>query len=222
MLTIATVELAAGQMIAGASRLVTGMVQLGLLAFGIVAAASLIGIDEQLLIDDPVNRLGPWAPWIGVLIVALGDYLHFSAPSRSLFWILLVLYAAYAGQALGGALFGGELSGFFGGLAMTPLVLWIDDRPYGAPSLVTFLPAFWLLVPGAVGLIGVTEIVGVDQAVGGEDLATALTSIASIALGVLIGSASYRTATAGVRRVADTLPPLPALQPPRPFRRRPR
>jgi uncharacterized membrane protein YjjP (DUF1212 family) len=213
VLTIATVELAAGQMISGASRLVTGMVQLGLLAFGIVAAASLIGVDQQVLIDDPVNRLGPWAPWIGVLIVALGDYLHFSAPARSLWWILLVLYVAYAGQAVGGALFGGTLSGFFGGLAMTPVVLWIDNRPYGAPSLVTFLPAFWLLVPGAIGLIGVTEIVGVDHAIGAEDLATALSSIASIALGVLIGSAAYHTATAGVRRVAQTLPPITVPKP---------
>jgi uncharacterized membrane protein YjjP (DUF1212 family) len=214
LLTIATVELAAGQMIAGASRLVTGMVQLGLLAFGIVAASSLVGVSQEVLIDDPVNRLGPWAPWIGVVIVAIGDYLHFSAPARSLWWIMLVLFVAYAGQALGGALFGGELSGFFGALAMTPVVLWINDRPFGTPSLVTFLPGFWLLVPGAVGLIGVTEIVGVDQSIGAEDLGTALTSIASIALGVLIGSASYRTATAGVRRVAETLPPLPPLPTP--------
>src|SRR4029453_9346735 len=107
----------------------------------------------------------------------------------------------------------GTLSGFFGALAMTPVVLWIDDRPYGAPSLVTFLPAFWLLVPGAIGLIGVTEIVGADHSVGAEDLATALSSIASIALGVLIGSASYRTATAGARRVAQTLPPISVPKP---------
>ena len=91
---------------------------------------------------------------------------------------------------------------------MTPLVLWIDDRPYGTPSLVTFLPAFWLLVPGAVGLIGVTEIVGADHSMGVEDLGLALTSIASIALGVLIGSAAYRTATAGLHRVAESLPPI--------------
>lgn len=217
VLTIATVELAAGQMISGASRLVTGMVQLGLLAFGIVAAATLIGVDERVLIDDPVNRLGPWAPWLGVLILAVGDYLHFSAPSRSLGWILVVLYCAYAGQALGGAVFGGVLSGFFGALAMTPVVLWIDERRHGTPSLVTFLPAFWLLVPGAVGLIGVTEIVGTDSQVGAEDLGTALTSIASIALGVLIGSAAYhtatagmRTASAGVRKVAGAFPPIPS------------
>ena len=215
VLTIATVELAAGQMISGASRLVTGIVQLGLLAFGIVAAASLIGVDQAVLIDNPVDRLGPWAPWVGVLIVAAGNYLHFSAPTRSLGWILVVLYVAYAGQAAGGALFGGVLSGFFGALAMTPVVLWIDDRPYGTPSLVTFLPAFWLLVPGAVGLIGVTEIVGGDHSIGAEDLATALTSIVSIALGVLIGSAAYHTATAGVRRVAETLPPMPVQVPKR-------
>ena len=47
-----------------------------------------------------------------------------------------------------------------------------------------------------------------------------LTSIASIALGVLIGSASYRTATAGVRKVADTLPPLSMPAPTRFWRRR--
>ena len=128
VLTIATVELAAGEVISGASRLVNGFVQLGLLAFGIVAAASLVGIDERFLTDNPLNRLGRWAPWAGVASIALGDYLHFAAPARTVPWILLVLVVAYGGQTIGGAVFGAELSGFFGGLAMTPLVLWIDAR----------------------------------------------------------------------------------------------
>ena len=206
ILTIATVELAAGEVISGASRLVTGFVQLGLLAFGIVAAASLVGIDDRFLTDDPVSRLGWWAPWLGVVLIALGDYLHFAAPARTVPWILLVLVTAYGGQAIGGAVFGAELSGFFGGLAMTPLVLWIDGRPYGTPSMVTFLPAFWLLVPGAIGLIGLTEMVGVDREVGRDELSMALTTIISIALGVLIGSAAFHTATAGMRKVVTTLP----------------
>ncbi len=207
LLTIATVELAAGEVIAGSSRLVNGVVQLGLLAFGIIAAASLVGIGDDALVDDPFSRLGWWAPWVGVVLIALGDYLHFSAPTRAVPWILLVLLAAYGGQTLGGAVFGAELSGFFGGLAMTPLVLWIDSRSYGTPSMVTFLPAFWLLVPGALGLIGITELVSENQQLGGEDLRNTATTIASIALGVLIGSAAYKTATAGVHRVVTTLPP---------------
>jgi uncharacterized membrane protein YjjP (DUF1212 family) len=211
LLTIATVELAAGQTVAGSSRIVSGVVRLGLLAFGILAAASLVGIGSEALSDDPLSRLGWWAPWLGVVLIAVGDWLHFCAPVRSLPWVLLVLLAAYGGQAAGGAVFGGELSGFFGALAMTPLVLWIDRRPYGAPQLVTFLPAFWLLVPGALGLIGVTEVVGLDQpTIETPEIQRTVTTIASIALGVLIGSAAYRTATAGVEKVASTLPfPLP-------------
>ena len=49
-------------------------------------------------------------------------------------------------------------SGFVGALAMTPVAYVVATRPTGPPATVTFLPAFWLLVPGALGLIGVTEI----------------------------------------------------------------
>ena len=37
---------------------------------------------------------------------------------------------------------------------MTPVALAVARLPGGPPSQVTFLPAFWLLVPGAIGLIG--------------------------------------------------------------------
>ena len=38
------------------------------------------------------------------------------------------------------------------------------DAHRGPPQLATFLPAFWMLVPGAVGLIGMAEFVGSDRA----------------------------------------------------------
>ena len=59
ILTTATVELASGEMVAGASRLVFGSVQLLLLAFGIVAGVELSGLpNEQALHDLQVNLLG--------------------------------------------------------------------------------------------------------------------------------------------------------------------
>ena len=87
-LTIATVELAAGQMVSGASRLVNGLVQLMLLSFGILAASALFELPAEVLADNPVNRLGWWAPWVGVVVFAVGNYLHFSSPARSChgFW----------------------------------------------------------------------------------------------------------------------------------------
>ena len=106
----------------------------------------------------------------------------------------------------GAALFGGLLSGFFGALAMTPLVLWVETLRSGPPKLVTFLPGFWLLVPGAAGLIGITELLGVNQQLGAEAVVDMLVTVMSIALGVLIGTAAYRTTNSGLRALARTIP----------------
>ena len=105
---------------------------------------------------------------------------------------MVVLLAAWIGQVIGGALVGGEVSGFFGALVMTPVALAIARLPGGPPSQVTFLPAFWLLVPGALGLIGVTEIVGNPAAAGIDDLVEPIGAIVSIALGVLCGVLLFR------------------------------
>ena len=35
-----------------------------------------------------------------------------------------------------------------------------------------FLPTFWLLVPGTIGLIGITEIVGKNSQLGAQKLAS--------------------------------------------------
>jgi len=207
VITIATVELASGEMVAGASRLVSGIVQLLLLGFGVLAGAALVGAPLAILRDNPVDFVAWWAPWLGILVFAAGIYLHFCTPTSSMPWVLVVLIAAYAGQELGSARFGGELSGFFGALAMTPLVLWFDHLPTGPPKLVTFLPAFWVLVPGAAGLIGIAEIVGVDGAIGANSLRTVVITVMSIALGVLIGTAAYRSLDATTREARRFLSP---------------
>jgi len=78
----------------------------------------------------------------------------------------------------------------------------MSDQSWGPPSMVTFLPAFWLLVPGAAGLIGVTEIVGTDSPLGPDDFTAAIGTVLMIALGILIGTAIYNSTRAGLRGVA--------------------
>src|SRR5262245_33430977 len=132
----------------------------------------------------------PCASWPGVVIFGLGVYLHFSAPRRSLPWMLLVMLLAFWAQWLASALFGGW-SGFFGMLVATPLSLLIQLRFNGPPALVTFLPSFWLVVPGSLGLLSVTRMLS-DRAAGLEGLVTVVTAIASIAVGTLVGAALYK------------------------------
>ena len=62
-----------------------------------------------------------------------------------------------------GLVLGGVLSAFVGALVMTPVAVWAARHPSGPPALVSFMPAFWLLVPGALGLLGLTKYLGEDR-----------------------------------------------------------
>ena len=165
-----------------------------LLAFGIVAGADIVGLpNEAAFSDTPSNLLGWWAPWLGVVIFGLAaEAIYFSAPPGALRWLMVVVLAAWTGQVIGGALVGGGVSGFFGALVMTPVALGIARLPSGPPSQVTFLPAFWLLVPGALGLIGMAEIVGNPAEADLSSLVEPIQAIVSIALGVLCGASLFR------------------------------
>ena len=188
LLTTAAIDLATRQMIAGSARLAAGVMQLVLLALGIVGAAALVGVPASEVGSATFQPLGWAGPWIGVLVYGTGVVFHNCARRPALPWILLVLVVAYAGQVVGGLFFGGVFSAFIGALLMTPVAMFAATRPTGPPALVGFLPGFWLLVPGALGLVGVTSILG-DGAQALSTVVTAGTTMVAISLGVLAGIA---------------------------------
>lgn len=188
-ITLAVIELSSRQMVSGASRLVSGFMRIAQLAFGILIAAQVAGIADSHLITTPVNRIGPWAPWLGLVVYAVGGMLFFGPPMRFLPWMLLMLGTAYIGQVAGGAVLGSYASGFVGGLVLTLTAFAISHRP-GTPATVSLiLPGFWMLVPGSLGLMGVTELMGTDST---AVFAATLISMISIALGVQFGLLLWR------------------------------
>ncbi|HEY3682704.1 MAG TPA: threonine/serine exporter family protein [Streptosporangiaceae bacterium] len=191
-LTIGTIELATGAIVAGATRLVYGFNVLFLLAFGILAGGQIAGTHAG---PAAPHALGWWAPWLGVLLVGAGFYVTNSAPRRSLPWLLLVLYAVWCAQLAGAALGSALLGAFLGGLVITPVAYWVQARRGGPPAQVAFLPSFWLLVPGAAGLTGVSETVTLGLAGGIDDVVTTVVTVIAIALGVLVGSSVTRFTT---------------------------
>lgn len=191
-LTTAFLELTEGQMIAGSSRLVWGSAQLGLLAFGIVAGIGAVGVTPEQAFSSSDALLGWWAPWLGVLVFAIGVTIANSAPPGAFVSLLVVLYAAWTGQVIGNALFGGWVSGFVGAVVMTLVAYLVARLPSTMPVYATFLPGFWLLVPGSVGLIGLTTIVAGSETAASGDILAIVGSIAAVALGVLCGVELYR------------------------------
>jgi uncharacterized membrane protein YjjP (DUF1212 family) len=195
MLTLGMVELAYGDMVSGSTRLITGFVQLVLLAFGLAAGAAVVGFSPSNLLEATApSAYMAWAPWAGVVVFGIGVYFHFSAPKDSLGWMLLVLLLTFAAQRASAGFVGNEMSGFFGTLVATPLGYLIQLRFKGPPSMVTFLPSFWLLVPGSLGLLSVTRMLS-DRAAGLDGLVSAVFILASIALGTLVGASLYKWLT---------------------------
>ena len=187
LLTTSIIDLTTGQMISGASRFVYGVLQLVLLSLGILGGLQLVGLPAVTVLAADSSPITAVAPWLGVLVFGVGVLLSYSARAASLGWMLLVLYVAFAAQVIGGLLFGNSLSAFIGAAVMTPVAVLVATQKSGPPTLVTFLPAFWLLVPGAIALVGVTQVMSDAQSAGVSSILGAGITITSIALGVVLG-----------------------------------
>ncbi|MFI6570904.1 threonine/serine exporter ThrE family protein [Nocardia fluminea] len=209
MLTNGTIELATGSMVAGASRVVYGINMLFLLALGSYVGISVLGP----LSDPPVSsaQLGWWAPILGVLLIGYGHSWRSSAPQNTVGWLLLVLYVTYTAQVLGKHVSGPLTGTFLGGLVAVNAAYLIQRRKHAPPTQVAFLPAFWMLVPGGISLTGISDLVthslsGVSTG-GLEVLVSALLSVMSIALGVMVGSGLATAHAPRVSTIIDTVYP---------------
>ena len=136
---------------------------------------------------------------------AIGVAVANSAPGRSFPSLLVVLYVAWAGQVVGNVLlaFAERLRGRAGH----------DPRRHlGVPRCPTpsrptrrSCPGFWLLVPGALGLIGLTQVAGDAGSAGVQELGNTVASIFAVAVGVLCGTLLLGWAKATGRAIGRAL-----------------
>jgi uncharacterized membrane protein YjjB (DUF3815 family) len=103
---------------------------------------------------------------------------------------LRALAAPLATFLPGNAVLGSYASGFGGGLTLIIFALAISHRPNTPPTVSLVLPGFWLLVPGSLGFMGVTQLLGTHTAV----FTATLISMMSIAVGVQTGLLLWRAA----------------------------
>jgi len=188
-LTLGAQEIATRSMISGASRIVSGIYMLLLLSFGIYAGYAIADTAQPSVVP---STLGWWGPLVGVVVFGLGMYVNSSAPKGSLLWLLVMLMITFGAQQLGAYLGESNFSAFTGGLVVVPIATLVQ-RLKGPPAQVAILPAFWLLVPGALGLAGVTGLVSLGP--GNQGLVNAFLTVVAVALGVLVGSSLTATAT---------------------------
>ena len=135
--------------------------------------------------------MGWWTAPVGLVIISVGITLMESPPLRLLPWIVAVLAVALTAQTLGQQV-SAPLGSFLGALAASLGAYLVEAIKPSLPRLVVFLPAFWLLVPGSLGLLSTTELaVAASPSIASAVQAAAV--ISALALGLLVGAAAAQS-----------------------------
>jgi uncharacterized membrane protein YjjP (DUF1212 family)/uncharacterized membrane protein YjjB (DUF3815 family) len=188
-LTLGAIELATDSTLSGVTRLAGAVNVLLMLALGILVATDTV---HPHPIGTPVPAvLGAWVGWASILLLAVGFTLNHDAPRRSLAWLTVALVITRVVQTAGTLIGGQALGAFVAGMALPPTASWIGKRAT-IPDQVIFLPAFWMVVPGAHGLSGVQQLLVAHSSAGWQTLLNVMITVGSIALGVLAGASLRR------------------------------
>src|SRR5262249_17738912 len=83
LLAVGSLELVHGSLQAGAARLMGGVFQLMLLAFGLIASQAAFTLSAPIEVDSHTTPIGSWSPLVGVGFYAVGIWLAFCAPRRA-------------------------------------------------------------------------------------------------------------------------------------------
>jgi len=181
-------ELAANNLVSGAARLVQGVVILLLLLFGVIVGLQVAGLPEDYIIANTATPLYWWAPYIGVLIFALGMYLLMCIRNRDMLGVLIVLFTTFLGQQAGNYLLGGLFGAFIGSVIMTMIGTFLERSKLRTPYYVSIIPAFWILVPGALGFISLAALMGQNYSFSIASLIQVALTFVAISTGLLIGA----------------------------------
>lgn len=187
-LTCALIELTGGDMIAGASRLIYACFILISMAFGFAVAVSLAQVPADTLQDLPTSQ-SPWYwAWLAVPIFSIGNIMYFCTPKKLWFFIVVVALSTYSVfQLLQLILEPAFASGLAAGFALILAMALNRESRAGPSTLVLFLPAFWLLVPGSMGFVAISGVIIDNPSL--SDLGTqAVLSLMSIAVGIMMAS----------------------------------
>jgi uncharacterized membrane protein YjjP (DUF1212 family) len=188
-LTVAMTELATRHLIAGTARLMSAVIVLLELVIGVAlgdkAATALVHV--RTAVPGPLPE---YANWIALVASALGLSVLVQAQPRAFGWILGGCVVGYAGSRYGTAWLGPQIGVMVGAFALGVVsnlyARWLDR-----PAQVVSVPAVLLLVPGSMGLRGMTSLLDKETLTGIETVFAMFIVAISIVAGLLVANAVF-------------------------------
>lgn len=185
-LTTAVRELSTRHLVSGVARFADAVAILMKLAFGTLAANELcksLGLVPAAAVLPPIPD---WAIWIALIFGTYGFAVLFRAALRDFPLVMAAAALGYAITYFGGRKFSPEFAVFLAGTIMGALSN-LYARATDRPGALVREPGIILLVPGSLGFLTVSQIVGRDVFLGINTAASLLVILVSIVAGLLFG-----------------------------------
>lgn len=188
-LTVAMNELATRNLIAGTARLMSAVIVLLELVVGVAlgerAATALVHVRTGLPVPLP-----EYANWIALVSSSIGVAVFVQAQLRAFGWILGACVVGYVGSRYGTAWLGPQMGVLVGAFALGVLSN-LYARVIHRPAQVVSVPAVLLLVPGSMGLRGMTSLLDKETLTGIETVFAMFIVATAIVAGLLIANAVF-------------------------------
>ncbi len=182
--TTATSELASGHLVAGGTRLLSGLLTLVLLGAGIAIASRAFGLLGPLPLEAP-DTLGPFLQYVCVIGASLSFVVLFNAAPRDAGAIAMSGAVAFVSATAGADWLGPEMGALIGALCVG--LLGAAYRAItGRPSTVPVVPGIMLLVPGSVGFRSVNNFLDGDALAGVQGAFSMLLVAVCLTSGLLL------------------------------------
>ncbi len=186
-LTIAIAEIAAGSLVAGASRLIGALTVLLSLGFGVAVGFKLAGAESLAIVSSAHVAYPWWAQALALFAAGLAMTIAFRARWRDVPVILAAGALATISARYTAAEFAPEFAALGGAFAVGVAAL-AYERILKAPAQIVLLPGILLLVPGSVGFRSVRSFMDADALAGIEGVFTMFVIAVGIVTGLLLAS----------------------------------
>jgi len=186
MLTTAVRELSTRHLVSGVARFADAVQTLIKLAFGTLVAnelCKLLGLVPPVATPAPVPD---WSVWAALPFGSYGFAVLFRAAWRDFPLVMGAAALGYAITYFGSRQFGAEFGVFLAGATMGALSN-LYARATNRPGALVREPGIILLVPGSLGFLTVSAIVGRDVFLGIHTAASLFAILVSLVAGLLFG-----------------------------------
>jgi len=188
-LTVAMSELATRNLIAGTARLMSAIIVLLELGVGVALGSRLATELVHVRTAVPLP-LPEYANWIALVAASLGVSVLVQAQVRAFGWIIGACVVGYVGSRYGTAWLGPQMGVLVGAFALGVLSN-LYARLLDRPAQIVQVPAVLLLVPGSMGLRGMTSLLDKETLTGIETVFAMFIVATAIVAGLLIANAVF-------------------------------